>query len=183
MKLLAYAVLLVTGGMGMTALYPAIRGPWESYAHVSLALLLIFLSVLIHELGHAAAVRFVKGDLQAIAVVPFELRLRPRRLSLVRRLRGREVGGYVTYAINRVGARRKHMIVALAGPGASLALAVLAAIGAEALATQSPVGAFCAGLALVSGGAGIANLLPFEGSDGAQILQRWRAGRLREKPE
>jgi len=87
----------------------------------------------------------------------------------VRRLRGREVGGYVTYAINRVGARRKHMIVAVAGPAASM------------LGSQSPVGAFCTGLALLSGGAGVANLLPFEGSDGAQILRhlrRTRPGRI-----
>jgi len=70
-KLLAYTVLLITSGMGMTALYPATRGSWQSYAHVPLALLLIFLSILAHELGHAMAVRFVKGDLHAIAVVPF----------------------------------------------------------------------------------------------------------------
>jgi Zn-dependent protease len=152
---------------------------------------------------HAAAAHALGGEVRSIVVLPFQLRFRPRRLTWAGRGGRGDVGGYVTYRLDRIDARRKHALIAAAGPSANLALALLAILGVAMaphlfpvavplqrggyLPTDDAVRAFVlnrsygklaeligTAFAVLSAGVGIANIIPFEGSDGAHILRLWR---------
>jgi len=145
---------------------------------IVLALLIIFIVTLAHECGHALAARLAGAEVHAIMVVPFRLRLRPRRFTLAGPAGRGDIGGYVSYTLDRVAAHRKHALIAAAGPAANLALAGLV---------------ICAGPLFFAGGRGwfgwlgtlasfsvlvaIFNLIPFPGSDGQRILQALRKPR------
>ncbi len=154
-------------------------------------LALTFVATLIHELGHAWAVRAVGGRIKSIMVVPFHLRLTPRKLKLSPPAGGGDIGGYVAYTLDRIDPRRKHAIVATAGPAANVALTIVASIAATLLTPgQAPPGSFAfppdslagawvlrhqiadlaAALAVLSAGMAFLNLIPFAGSDGDHIL-------------
>lgn len=100
-------------------------------------LLLLFAATLVHELGHAAAVRWVGGEIKTIMVTPFRLQIRPRRFRLAMPAGRGDLGGYVSYTLDRIDARRGHAIVAAAGPAANLVLAALAMLAVALLAEPS----------------------------------------------
>ena len=62
--------------------------------------LLSFVAILVHELGHAVAARWAGARVINIVAIPFELRLRPLRLSWASTAPGRDIGGYVTYTFD-----------------------------------------------------------------------------------
>lgn len=95
---------------------------------VVLIVVLNFLVILIHELGHAwAAVRW-QATLHAIYVMGIHYDVPKRRVSFRRLPRSSEVGGYVSYSPHPVRHSSKGTIaIALAGPGANLLLALAAA--------------------------------------------------------
>lgn len=121
MRVLAYLAFLVV----MFAVHGALAPVYvEPLGRLLIVICLSFVATLVHELGHAGAAWAVGAEVLSIAVLPFELRLRPAKLRFASRsARNREVGGYVTYSLDRIDARRKHMIVAFAGPAANLVLA------------------------------------------------------------
>ena len=181
---------------------------------IMLVALLTFVAILFHELAHATAAQLVGARVHAIVAFPFRLRFRPRRLDLIKRGAHRgDLGGYVSYTLDRIDVRRKHAIIAAAGPLANLALAVLAgtmaplfdhpgaathvppvaavATRGDGLPSDEEVRAWLArrpeidagplvapiilfAFAILSGGLGLANLIPYGGSDGDHIRNLWR---------
>uniref|UniRef100_UPI0035CBEFA5 metalloprotease n=1 Tax=uncultured Sphingomonas sp. TaxID=158754 RepID=UPI0035CBEFA5 len=139
---------------------------------------IMFFIVMIHEIGHAIVARRVGGDVHVIMVFPFQLDLRSRRFGLARTRHNGDVGGYVSYKLDRIGSSRKHVIIAGAGPFANLASAALV-LGAMPSYPRTEaadlLGAVSAAFIVLSLGVGFANLLPFDGSDGSRILHGLRS--------
>ena len=87
-----------------------------------------------------------------------------------------DLGGYVSYKLDAVDAGRKRAIIAAAGPFATVALAL--AVGFVAARVETGTGQdLLIALAVLSGGAGAANAMPFDSSDGAQLLAALRSRR------
>jgi Zn-dependent protease len=175
MRPLAWVVLAITsiaaqGALAQSSWRLGVGGAW-------LAILLIgFVAVLIHELGHAVVANAVGGRVGRIVVFPIEFTVTSRKLRLVRHWGRGDLGGYVTYTLDRVEARRRHAIVAIAGPAANIVTGV-AAGSSFAIATPGilpPGAAVATAFAIVSVGMGLANLIPFDGSDGMRLLRYFR---------
>ncbi|MEG3143420.1 site-2 protease family protein [Sphingomonas sp. RT2P30] len=213
LRLIAQALLLLTS-LAMYAALGALRMPGGVLASIIVAALLTFVAILGHELAHAVVAHLVGARIRAIVALPFRLRLHPLRLDLSGRGGRGDLGGYVSYTLDRVDARRKHAIIAAAGPLANLVLALLAGMMAAGLdhrattpaerdtATVAAIHAgrlpsdeevrqwlatrpvrdsgpfvwstLLAAFAILSGGLGLANLIPYGGSDGDRILDLWR---------
>ena len=175
MRPIAWVVLAITsvaaqGALAQSKLHVGISGAW-------LAVLLIgFVAVLIHELGHAVAANAVGGRVGRIVVFPVEFVVASRRLQLVRRWGRGDLGGYVTYTLDRIEARRRHAIVAIAGPVANIVTGVAAGSGFAIAAPGilPPGAAVATAFAILSVGMGFANLIPFDGSDGMRLLRYFR---------
>lgn len=88
---------------------------------------LSFVAVFVHELGHAAAAIGFRQRVEAFAVIPFELRFRPLRLTLAGARAASDLGGYVIYAQGDLS-RRTVGLIAAAGPAASFALGIAALV-------------------------------------------------------
>lgn len=148
---------------------------------IILALLITFVATLVHELGHALAARLTGAEIRAIMVVPFRLQLVPRRFTLAGPAGRGDIGGYLTYTLDRIGARRKQGWIAAAGPAANLLLAGLANIVAALFAGSGRFGwtGWFGTLASFSALMTFYNLIPFPGSDGQHILQSLRKPRWR----
>jgi Zn-dependent protease len=82
----------------------------------------------------------------------------------------------VTYTLDRIEARRRHAIVAIAGPLANIVTGVVAG-STLTIAKRGglpPGAAVATAFAILSVGMGLANLLPFDGSDGMRLLRYFR---------
>jgi len=176
MRALAMMIFFLTAFGVVGVLSEHFRGDSGLVMRLAVDALLCFVAVLVHELGHAAAAHRLGADIRAIVVLPFEYSMRQRRLRLKWRAGAGDLGGYVSYVLDRIDARRKHMLIAAAGPVANLLLALLAGTGAALIGGATLPGALLGALAFLSAGMGIANLVPFKGSDGHHILQGLRAG-------
>lgn len=109
----------------------------DLWAVIVLIVVLNFLVILIHELGHAWAVVRWGATLRAICVMGIHYDVPKRRLSFRRLPHKAEVGGYVSYAPHPVQHSSKSALaIALAGPGANLLLALVA--GAALLFLPDP---------------------------------------------
>lgn len=177
MRALAILVFLVTafGVVGVLAGY--FPGDAGLIPRLAIDAVLAFVAVLVHELGHAATAWRLGADVRSIVVLPFELRLHPCKLRTKWKAGKGDLGGYVAYALDRIDARRKHLMIAAAGPGANLLLALVAGLAARQWGLTSLAGTLLGALAMLSAGMGLANLIPFKGSDGQHIVQGIRAGR------
>ncbi|WP_343520387.1 site-2 protease family protein [Sphingomonas sp.] len=218
MRIVAHGVLFLFGIAAYGALVAGIRTDLGILVRLPVVLLIGFVSVLFHELGHASAVTALGGRVHRIVVLPLMWDSATRRVALAPAIPGGEVGGYVSYTLDTINARRKRIWIALAGPAADaavflatlLALALLASAvqpstdlapvimpsdgssarlpfeaALKAAATERPINldwlsACLTALGLTSIGAGVANLLPFQGSDGHHILRNLR--RRRQSP-
>jgi len=176
MRVLAMAIFFLTAFGVMGVLSEHFRGDAGLVLRLVVDALLCFVAVLVHELGHAAAAYRLGADIRAIVVLPFAFNTKRRELRLRWRAGTGDLGGYVSYTLDRIDARRKHMMIAAAGPIANLLLALLAGTGAALTGSEPLGGALLGALAFLSAGMGIANLVPFKGSDGHHILQGFRAG-------
>lgn len=182
---------------------------------------LTYLVILIHELGHAGAVWWLRGRVLILAVGPLAARFHPFSLGGTPELAqdDRELGGFVVSTFDGAETTRKDIIVAIAGPLANLASAALIGVALPALtpghvpaadptliAVEQSVPSnapyqvalptdadvqralraerareikglwtpLVSALLLLSGAAGIANLIPFRGSDGDHIRRALR---------
>lgn len=199
MLLMAYAALL------------ELDPPGGALTIWMLIALLSFLSVLVHEMGHAIAATLIGARVIVLVALPFELRFSPISIGLAPRRKHRDIGGYVLHEPLPGQTSRQAISVSAWGPLANFALALAALlIGAGAAAWFGASGAqpavgpdggllpsdaellsslrhapwlraaeasrlIAAALALISTGMGVANLIPFRGSDGAEILRAWKA--------
>lgn len=201
MKIVATTLLILC----MIAVHGALASRFHGDTGMVVRLLIVaafsFIVTLVHELGHAAAVLAVRGRVARIVVLPFAYHVARRRLERAGPMKNRELGGYVTYQIDAIDARRKHAIVAAAGPFANIVLALLLALIAAYLpVARIPAsvdgvlpsdaafqawraqGAFARlaqpllqALAALSVGVAVSNLVPFAGSDGQAIVHAlWR---------
>jgi len=134
LRLLAQAVFLITAFAAFGALREHVW-PLGGLGAFVIASVLSFLAVLIHELAHAGVARWLGADILKIVVLPFEWRLRPRRLRFVGTVGHGDIGGYVAYHLDRIGAARKHAVIAVAGPLANIVAAVAAGFAAAMLDT------------------------------------------------
>ena len=181
LRLFAKVLLLITAFAAMGALQ-AHRWPLGGLGAFVVACILTFFAVLVHELAHAAAAHWVGADILKIVALPFELRLRPRRLRFIGTAGHGDLGGYVSYHLDRIGAGRKHALIAAAGPFANLAAAVIAGFAAAMLDPGGPAmryndpaaPALAAAFMLVSLGMGLANLIPYDQSDGMHLWRYFR---------
>src|SRR5215217_5804645 len=107
-----YLVVLmgVSGALGELGLPGAGLTVWLLIAVLS------FVSILVHELGHAIAAMRIGGRVIALVVLPLELRFRPMRLGLAPRRKHRDLGGYVLFVPPPGQTRRQAMLVSAAGP-------------------------------------------------------------------
>ncbi|HWU95229.1 MAG TPA: M50 family metallopeptidase [Sphingomonas sp.] len=177
MRALAILIFLVTGFGVIGVLADYFPGDAGLIPRLAIDAVLAFVVVLVHELGHAAAAWRFGADVRSIVVFPLELRLRPRKLRTKWKAGKGDLGGYVAYTLDRIDARRKHLVIAAAGPGANLLLALVAGLAARQLGLTTLAGTLLGALAMLSAGIGLANLVPFKGSDGQHILQGFRAAR------
>lgn len=181
MRVLAMAIFFLTAFGVMGVLSEHFRGDAGLVLRLMVDVLLCFAAVLVHELGHAAVAHRLGADIRAIVVLPLAFNTKRRELRLKWRAGMGDLGGYVSYTLDRIDARRKHMMIAAAGPIANLLLALVVGTGAALIGTDTLGGALFGALALLSAGMGIANLVPFKGSDGHHILEGFRAG-ARNRP-
>ena len=128
LRVVAQALLMLTS-IGVYGALGVLHAPGGALTSIVLVALLAFIAILAHELAHALAAHLVGARVHTIVAFPVRLRLRPRRIELIKRgaHHGGDLGGYVSYTLDRIDARRKHAIIAAAGPLANLALALLAA--------------------------------------------------------
>jgi membrane-associated protease RseP (regulator of RpoE activity) len=180
MRTVASLVLTFFGIMVFAAL-AQLEVPGGALTKLLLLFLLTFSAILVHELGHAVAVHRQGGIVQAIRVLMVHMQFPSRRLTLVKPFGRGDVGGYVTYTMfERWWTMRKDAIVVVAGPAANFALAVLSWGVAALLGLFSrDLSIIVSALGLLSMGMGLANLLPFKGSDGSEIVKYLRSRRQR----
>lgn len=76
--------------------------------------------------------------------------------------------------------RRDAMLVALAGPGVNLAIALGAGIALRVAGGGNELGLFLFGVLLVNVFMGVFQLMPIPGLDGSRILARYLSGRAQE---
>lgn len=89
--------------------------------------LLQFIAILMHEAGHALAARQAGAKVLIFAAMPFEYDLVRGKVAAMRKLKGREVGGFVSYTWPLGAAtHRKEAAIAAAGPLANFVAAGLA---------------------------------------------------------
>ena len=166
---LAFVLPLPTLGHGR-GLYLVLIAPWIA----------AYLSVLVHEIGHAIGAILAGGRVTLLTVRPLTLRLDPLRL---RWIGGPFSAGRAEYVFARRHGRR-YALATLGGPLASALLCLLmiwsATHGVGSLLRSGLPWA----LAAVAAADAVANMLPFRGSDGATLAAmlratRWRRARAR----
>ena len=142
-------------------------GLLQSRSHNAIALvtlgliaILTFVSVLVHELGHAWAAHSIGGRVEAIVAFPFELRMRPWRLRMAQSRSRGDLAGYVVYAEPEFYTRRAHAFVAAAGPAADFAFALLAVLIALGLAAIDWTGGAPIMIETMSHGAAASEAMP-----------------------
>ncbi|HEV7659161.1 MAG TPA: site-2 protease family protein [Allosphingosinicella sp.] len=217
-------MLFVIVNLAVFAALSELRSPAGWFLYIPLTLLLSFIVILVHELGHALAAHRHGRRIERFVALPFELRFRPWRLRLAEYAGGRDLGGEVVYALDWPETRREHALVAAAGPAANFLLALIAvllatwiatsaapglspltALGPDSagvsvipnallpsdaevvrvfgyrdpLTTATSVALLLKSLALLSAGTGLANLIPYKGSDGDAIVDALFRGRFR----
>lgn len=103
-------------------------------------LVMLFVATLLHEAGHVIAARRNGARVLVFAALVFEYDLVRRKFGAMRRrLRNREIGGFVLYTWPLgAGTHRKGAIIAAAGPLANFAAAALAVALVPAFASPAP---------------------------------------------
>jgi Zn-dependent protease len=124
----------VTGAISETLRLSGFLGIAASFL---LALPLILVVIVVHELGHAWAVRRLGGKVTSFTIVGLDF-VGASRQPVDPRLTGREIGGHVEYYFDGGETRREHAFIAAAGPGANLLLALVAGLLALAWMWAEP---------------------------------------------
>ena len=179
---LGFRIMWVTAIVGFVVaarrLFP-IRALWDTGLHdlalESLLLVLVYVAVAVHELGHAVAARLVGFRLLAIAAGPLVVDRAGLRLAVTPTL----VGGYTVPGLERWDGnrtfRRQYAWLVAAGPAASLVAGIgggVIAIARATSGTAAPIQPLTATLwfgALISVISGLLALLPIGRSDGAKL--------------
>ncbi|MET3759772.1 M50 family metallopeptidase [Sphingomonas sp. UYEF23] len=130
---------------------------------------LSWLAILVHELGHAVVGKLLGMTILRFHVVPLEIRLRPWSFHLTRQVLGQDLGGAVVFARAPDISRWGRVLLSLAGPLANFAsCGLLIALAYRAPGYAPEIVASLIGISLTYA---IVNLVPFDTSDGAMILE------------
>lgn len=149
-----------------------------------LLLLISFLAIGVHELGHALLGKWQGFQFQWLTVGPFRWQREGKQIRL-RWNKSLAAAGGLVVSIPRGDhqLRRRYLRFAAGGPLASLLLASVALAGYLLLSTPAfskPLGFGLVMTATVSGAIALATLLPLHfggvASDGARLLTFWRGG-------
>jgi Zn-dependent protease len=133
--------------------YPAAYPTWsraEDWIMGAVTALMLFVCVLLHELGHA--------------LVAMRYKIPVRRITLL-------IFGGVSQIEGEPPSAVAEFWIALAGPAVSGALAVLFALLRPAVAAVSPLLALTTYLAYINGGLAVFNLIPAFPLDGGRVLR------------
>ena len=174
MRPIAWVLLGITS---LAAQAPLAASAWHPGVGALLLVVLIgFVAVFVHELAHALAAHLLGGQVGRIVVFPLEFVVATRKLRFTRRWGRTDLGGYVTYTLDRIEPAKRHALVAAAGPAANIVTGLV--VGAKVVAPPAvdipPGAALGAAFAILSVGMGLANLLPFDGSDGMRLWRYFR---------
>ena len=142
-----YLASEMSQGMGMSALWG-----WA-------AVLLLFLSVALHEFGHALVARGRGYPVRNIVLTP--------------------IGG-VAYLQRAPGRPRDEMVIAIAGPLVSVALAILCGTGlwVATLAGAEQLALLLLILSALNTSLFLFNLIPCFPMDGGRMFRAWQSGRV-----
>ncbi|MEE9100010.1 site-2 protease family protein [Pseudomonas nitroreducens] len=150
-----------------------------SLSGIVAGLCIVYLSVVVHELGHLLAARWAGMTVLRMRVGRLDVRLLRKgwKLGFAPRTQKRLQGFVMAFADPRAAWRRQHMGFVAGGPLANLILAVLAGALGAWLAPGAAHGMLLA-FAACNACIGVANLLPVERkpqvSDGLWLLRWWR---------
>jgi membrane-associated protease RseP (regulator of RpoE activity) len=128
--------ILTMGGIAAYGNLTELRWAAGAFLYFPLGLLLLFLAVLVHELGHALAARLCGARIERIVALPFEWRFRPFRIGGATSL-GPDLGGQVDYVMEEGESRSEHALIAAAGPVANLLLGLAAVLFGTWLVAQA----------------------------------------------
>lgn len=179
MRGLAGAIYLLFGLVAYAKLGEHWRGDSGWLISMFVVGCVTFISTLIHEAAHAGAAIMTGGKVKSIAVFPLKLDLATKKFGLIDRGKARDLGGFVSYSMDRVDAARRRAAIALAGPVSNLLLSGVA--GFIAWLVDEPERSIAVSLMLISFAMGATNLFPFKGSDGAHIAAYWKQRRRAER--
>lgn len=156
-----FAFALITWSLA-NGFFPAQYPEWRGGTYWitgTVASLLLFASVLLHELGHSLVARWLGYPVESITLFIF---------------------GGVSKIKGEASAPRHEFWIAAVGPGTSLGLALLFWVVLRIFTFESsPVGAVVSYLALINLLVGLFNLIPGFPLDGGRVLRSivWRATR------
>lgn len=94
------ALLFLIVGFAVYGMLSELRSPAGWLLYFPLTLLLSFVVILVHELGHAYAAHRHGRRIMRFVALPFELLFRPFRLRIADSAGGRDLGGEVVYAVD-----------------------------------------------------------------------------------
>lgn len=136
-----------------TSYYPAEFKNWSTIQYWvigAVTVILIFVSVLLHELGHSAVALQYKVLVQSITLFVF---------------------GGVAQIANEPPSARAEFWIAIAGPVTSFALAVFFCLVKPLVSSFAPVLALATYLAYINGTLGLFNLIPGFPLDGGRVFR------------
>lgn len=184
LRSLAYCILGLPMTFVWTASHDILRGHFAAFMlFVVLFATDVFVSVLVHELGHAWAATLCGWRISCIAVFPLSYHPKTRRLRFWTGFSG-DIGGAVVLAAAPIRSRSRVALFVAAGPAANLLFAAVLLLLVGALHDTSIQNAI-ASTAMVSLLLGIGNLLPFRtrgglSSDGMKLSTVVMRGLSRE---
>jgi membrane-associated protease RseP (regulator of RpoE activity) len=139
---------------------------------IFLWLILLFLAVLSHEVGHAIVAKRLKATLIVFSVCGFGFNFITKRFGMQGQNKGDEIAGFVAYrsAPDRKLTLADHAKIAVGGPAANIVLALLA-IALDHIRIMPVLHGSVVLFAILSFGMALTNLVPFPGSDGLMICK------------
>ncbi len=124
MRALANVISLLLMAMLFVGAVQMVAIGWLGGLTLLLAISLI--SVLVHEIGHAAMLRRLGGRVDEICVFGLSYDFQARRWRAGTLYEAQDIGGYVIGAFDPdTATSRKDMLVAMAGPAANMVLALI----------------------------------------------------------
>lgn len=124
MRAMAQAVSLLLMAMLFTGAVQMAPVGW--LGGLALLLMISLIAIIVHELGHAAMLWWLGGRVDQICVIGICYDVRLRRWTWGSMGGAQDMGGYVLGELDPVTATsRQDMLVAMAGPAANVALALI----------------------------------------------------------
>ena len=135
----AGAIRILLSLMLFGGLYEYAPRSWGGLAALLAFAVLSFIVTFFHELAHALAVWWQRGEVLAISVFGLTYSLQRRGLSFEPLPRGGDLGGFVRLRPPEGGwTRRQHAIVLAAGPFSDAIVALFALAASAALSIPAP---------------------------------------------